>query len=154
MKLHKILEPLKISLAHGDSTISTQHFQFWLPLAHLKLTQRRFLEKQIRCFFLSLRSSLGERRRLDLVFDGEQRPYTLKVVHILPADSMPKESTEATLLFQCGCLWLQLHPLGRTQRLDLVFDGEQRPDTLIWYIIHLMTPLLKNRLETPLVQNG
>jgi hypothetical protein len=54
-------------------------------------------------------------------------------------------------------VWLPLATAiapGRTQRSDLVFDGEQRPDTLILHIIHLVTPWLRDRLATPLVRNG
>jgi hypothetical protein len=50
-------------------------------------------------------------------------------------------------------VWLPLATdiaLSRTQRSDLVFDGEQIPDTVIFHILHLANPWLKNQLTTPL----
>jgi hypothetical protein len=39
--------------------------------------------------------------------------------------------------------------LGERKRSDLIFDGEQRPDTFRLHIIHLATLWLKNPVATP-----
>jgi hypothetical protein len=39
--------------------------------------------------------------------------------------------------------------MGEQQRSNLIFDGEQIPDTFRMHIIHLATPWLKNPVTNP-----
>jgi hypothetical protein len=44
---------------------------------------------------------------------------------------------------------VKISSMGERQRPDLIFDGEQRPDTFRLHIIHLATPRLKDPVVTP-----